>query len=422
MAVEWDPFSRNALRAINQTNSFINILEGAVRSSKTVAANIRWINFLKESPHSEFLMTGVTSDTLYRNVIAADHGIIDIIGQNNCDYKSSSKGGAQLRLNLNGQEKVCYCVGVPNTKAESKIRGMTIGGWYADETTLYPEKVVKTAINRMSLPGAKAIWTMNPDNPYHYIKKEYIDLAQEKNYSHIHFTLDDNLSLTEEYKNNIKNAYSGVWYQRMIQGLWVLAEGLVYDMFSEKQNVVSTMPGGYKREWIGIDYGTANDTVFVLIRLSNNNKLYIADEWRWGRKSKGYSKTDVQLRKELQKFIKRNNAKPKRIFIDPSAASFIEELYQHRFQFKAFKNLVRADNSKKKGIQRVSSLLGINALLVLEHCEGVIEEFMTYSWDPKAQQRGEDEPLKEYDHSMDAIRYVINGIVRLVKKILKSAA
>lgn len=418
MAVNWAPFSKTALKSIHNSDKFINIYEGAVRSSKTVSSTIAWINFLRESPHREFLMTGNTIDTLYRNVIGSDRGIIPILGSNRASYKKSQEGGAQLKLKLEGEEKICYCVGCSNIKAESKIRGMTIGGWYSDETTTYPEEVVKQAINRMSLDGARAFWTMNPDSPFHYIKEDFIDKANEKGFAHFHFTLDDNLALGEEYKQNIKNAYSGLWYKRMIDGLWVLAEGLIYNMFNPDEHIVTDLPKILKY-WVGVDYGTSNATAFILIGLGKDGNLYVVDEYKHSGGDMDRSKTDAEYSQELQKWL--GDIKPEWIFVDPSAKSFRTQLYRDRMNCPALKKVYPANNDVIDGIRSVSSLLGAGKLFVHKRCGELIKEIGLYAWDSKAQARGEDKPIKDNDDMCDAFRYSVysSGIY---SKLLKDVA
>lgn len=411
MAFQWGPFSRKQLESIDQSTKRINIWEGAVRSGKTIASIVRWLEYIKTGPPGDLLMVGKTERTLKRNILDV---IEDIVGGKHFKY---NRGLGEVYI----IGRKIYVVGANDERSEGKIRGMTLAGAYGDEVTLWPESFFKMLLSRLSIKGAKFFGTTNPEGPYHWLKKDYLDRENELSLARFHFLLEDNLNLDPEYIRQLKKEYVGVWFQRYIKGLWVLAEGLVYDMYDSNVHIISRnkLPDN-KQEWIGIDYGTANDTVFILVRLGADNRLYIADEWRWGRNTKGRSMTDVQLRKELQKFILKNDAKPQWIFIDPSAASFITELYQHRKEFPAFKRVARANNNVLDGIQRVSSLLGAELLKVAEHCEGLREEFQSYSWDPKAQERGEDKPLKEHDHGLDALRYIINGIIKVYEYVLNA--
>ncbi|WCK55420.1 PBSX family phage terminase large subunit [Aneurinibacillus sp. Ricciae_BoGa-3] len=400
MAFEFKPFSLKQLDVICNANAFINILEGAVRSGKTIASQIAWVEFMRTSPHDRFLMSGKTVDTLYRNVI---EDIIKIYGRSRVRYIKSSSGGAQLifTFKVAGKKvkKIAYCVGAHDERAEERIRGMTVAGWYVDEITLHPESFVKQAINRMSLPKSRAIWTTNPDSPYHFIKTEFIDKAEEKGYKVWHFDLDDNLALDETYKENVKNAYSGLWYKRMILGLWVLAEGTIYDMFDEDVHAIDQAPENIERFYVGIDYGTKNPTAFVLVG-QKNGCLYVLDEYYYNGREIGRQKTDMEYSVDFQRFVA--DITYPLIAIDPSAASFIAQLRKDRVS-----NIRKADNAVLDGIRHVSNLIAKKRLFVMRKCKNLLREFSSYVWDEKAAKKGEDKPLKDNDHALDALRYVI---------------
>lgn len=450
MSFEFKPFSRKQLDVITNANSFINILEGAVRSGKTIAADVSWINFVIASPHKEFLMSGESTDSLYRNVIK---DIVEILGRKNAQYKKSSEGGAKLVITADGKEKICYCRGAAKANDEGKIRGMTIAGWYADEITLHHGTFIKQAINRMSLDGAKALWTTNPDSPFHEIKKDYIDKAEENGYNHWKFNLDDNNAISEKYKENIKKSYSGIFYDRFIKGLWVLAEGVIYDMFSEKHHVVKNTKRPYNKRVVAVDYGTQNPTGFGMFeRLTGTNTWYKTAEYHHSGRDSGQQKTDEQYADEMEKFlyedlperikytkkrletyVKKMRKFPKvdiykqtvikyrkklaelefeleekkdtEIIVDPSAASFILTLKRRGLTVKG------ANNDVLNGIRNVSTALKLRQLLICEECVNTREEFSVYIWDEKAQLRGEDKPLKENDHHMDLVRYFVNTVM-----------
>lgn len=397
-------FSNKQKDVINKTIKnelgFINILEGSVRSGKTFIVNLAWTLFILNSPHDVFLMSGESTDSLYRNVIG---DMIFILGRSRAVYQDSAKGGAQLIINYNGKTKICYCRGGSKANDEGKIRGITIAGWMADEITLHHESFVKQALSRMSLEGAKAFWTTNPDSPYHYIKTEYIDKAQEKGYYHWHFNLDDNLTLSEEYKKNIKNAYSGVFYQRFILGLWILAEGVIYDMFNKAIHVVPTMERKYTKKYISIDYGTQNPTTFGMYGKDDTGQWYKIKEYHHSGREEKLQKTDVEYADDLEKFM--DHDKSITVIVDPSAASFIAELRKREIKVR------KAKNDVLEGIRNVGNALK-NGLIVFNDCNiETFKEFETYIWDEKASIKGEDKPVKENDHHMDNLRYWCNTIL-----------
>jgi len=426
-AIQWAPFSKTGLRSITGCTSFINIFEGAVRSSKTVCSIIAWLDFVEKSPHREFLMTGKTSDTLYRNVIDGGVGIISIMGEKRAKYVKGGDGGAHLKLKFRNPnkaserkwiEKICYCIGGNDEKSEGRVRGMTVAGWYADEVTLYPESFTKQCLNRMSLSGSRAIWTTNPDSPYHPVYTEYIEKAKEKGYKVFHFELDDNLSLDPWYKENIKKAYSGLWYKRMILGLWVMADGVIYDMFDHEAHVVDVLPD-MNRYWLACDYGTSNATTFILSGLGVDGRLYIIDEYYHSGSQSGQQKSHDEhvgqkspqmYSADFKKWLEHcGDVMGKRIdydrlFIDPSAEAFIVQLWSD-----GVRKIAKADNAVKNGIELVSTIMTLDRFRVHRRCKNVLRELSSYVWDPKAQKLGEDKPMKTNDHCLDPIRYIANG-------------
>ena len=91
--------------------------------------------------------------------------------------------------------------------------------------------------------------------------------------------------------------------------------------------------------------------------------------------------------------------------MDPSAASFIEELRRRGWP------VLKADNRVGDGIRRVGELLKDGTLLFADTCRHTAEEFQSYVWDAAAADRGEDRPVKEHDHCMDAIRYFVTTVI-----------
>lgn len=378
---------------------FINILEGSVRSGKTFITNLAWVIYVLNSPHDKFLMSGESTDSLYRNIIA---DIIFILGSDKAKYQDSAKGGAQLIIKHKGKTKICYCRGGSKANDEGKIRGITVAGWIADEITLHHQSFVKQALSRLSLDGSKAFWTTNPDSPFHYVKVDYIDKAKEKGYKHWHFMLDDNLALGEDYKKNIKEAYSGLFYDRFIKGLWVLSDGIIYDMFDKDKHIVPTIPRNYTKKYVAVDYGTQNPTAFGLFGLCGEQWYKVKEYHHSGRESK-VQKTDEEYSEDLLEFIEGDKTIP--IIIDPSASSFIALLRKKKFK------VIKAKNKVLEGIRNVSTILKSNKILFNDCNVETFKEFETYIWDEKASLSGEDKPVKEQDHHLDNLRYFCNTIL-----------
>ena len=266
-----------------------------------------------------------------------------------------------------------------------------------------PESFVNQATGRCSVEGSKFWFNCNPDGPYHWFKLNWIDKKEEKNILYLHFTMDDNLSLSEKIKNRYKSMYSGVFFKRYILGLWVVAEGIIYSMFDKEKHVVDATQFSYKEYYISCDYGTQNATVFGLWGKTIDGKHVLINEYYYSGRDKGIQKTDTQYADDLEKFI--GDYKVKRIIVDPSAASFIAELRKRGYRVQ------KAKNDVLDGIRLTASFMAQDKLLIDKDCVETLKEIASYAWDEDSSKTGEDKPVKEYDHSMDQMRYYFFTVV-----------
>lgn len=409
-----EPVGKQADSILDST-ARINLWHGSVRSSKTIMSLIRWCEFVADAIANDrpgkLLMFGKTERTLKRNVLDP---LAEMVGK---DLKIST-GSGEARL----FGRTIDLAGANDERAWQKIAGMTLLGAYGDEVTLAPETFFKMLLSRLSVPGAKLFGTCNPDSPHHYIRKQYILRGNELDLASFHFTLDDNPSLDPDYVASLKAEYvpGSLWYMRYIDGLWVVAEGAIYDCWGD--DVFAEAP---KREdvlayWLAIDYGTAS--VFeALLLAETEDRIVAVDEWRWDAVAKRRQLTDAEYSKELGQWLADRDAnghrggtvpiRPVRWFTDPSASSFIRQAYQDGHP------VTPADNTVDDGIRVTFTLLKSKRLqIVKDRCPGLEEEMPGYVWDPKAQEQGIDQPLKQADHGPDALRYGAMGLKRVWRK------
>jgi PBSX family phage terminase large subunit len=406
--IEFQPFGQKSLNFIRnpiESDARINILEGSVRSSKTVTMIPKWLNYIVNGPKGLLIMTGVSKDTIYDNVLM---DLFDTIGERNYHYNRQSGD-----LTIYGRK--IKVVGAKDEGSEKYLRGKTLAGAYCDEVSLMPERFFKQLLNRMSVKGAKLYATTNPDTPFHYLYTEYIT-DSKKLFSGmvkvLHFILDDNPNLDDEYKDFIKEAYKGLWYDRMILGLWKIAEGAIYDMFTE-DNEYSDGNGPkydlWHKRYYCMDYGTTNPCVFLEI-IEQDGKYYVENEYYYDSKKEGRQKDDSEYADDLVKFI--GNKRYSMLVIDPSAASFKVTARGKGIRLKD------ADNDVLDGIRLVSSLFTLKMLKVnKDKCPNFMNERSAYIWDEKAAKLGEEKPVKEHDHAMDALRYFCKTIIKVIRGI-----
>jgi len=228
-----------------------------------------------------------------------------------------------------------------------------------------------------------------------------------KDMLYLHFTMDDNLSLSEKIKARYRGMYTGVFYQRYIEGLWCMAEGIIYDMFSEARHVKKISEFNDllldKGRFVSCDYGTQNATVFLLWNKGADGKWYCIREYYYSGRDKHKQKTDADYADDLVGWL--DGVKIKAVIVDPSAASFIAELRKRGIR------VIKAKNDVADGIRLTGTKLNLDQIVFASTCRNTIKEFVSYIWDAKAADRGEDKPLKEHDHAMDAVRYFVYTIL-----------
>ena len=383
------------------------IADGSIRSGKTVSMALSFVMWAMASFEEEnFAMCGKTIGSFRRNVLMVLKLMLASRGYKIKDHRADNF----LEITFKGKTNYFYIFGGKDERSQDLIQGITLAGVLFDEVALMPESFVNQATGRCSVDGSKFWFNCNPDGPYHWFKTNWIDKIKEKNLLYLHFTMNDNLSLTEKIRQRYASLYSGVFFQRYILGLWVVAEGIIYDMFSETKHVTDKIcEDNNAKYYISCDYGTQNATVFLLWQSGSNGNWCCIDEYYYSGRDETTQKTDNAYADDLEAFI---GDKPvEAIIIDPSAASFIALLRQRGYRVK------KAKNDVLDGIRFTGTQLNTEKIFFHKKCKNTIKEFSSYVWDSKACERGEDKPIKQYDHAMDAVRYFCYTIIRKGAKV-----
>lgn len=406
------PLSPKQVRSIVESQRHrISILSGAVRSGKTIASLISFLITVAEAPPSGLLiLSAKTLQTAERNLIEPmqDPALFGPIaaqvhhtrGSNTCTILG----------------RTVHIIGAADARAESKLRGLTAYCILLDEAVLLPEDYVAQALARCSMPGAKLIMTTNPSGPRSWLRQKYILRAGELNLGHWHFTLDDNPFLDPAYVDALKRELTGVWYQRMILGRWVQAEGAVYQMFDEARHIVrGELPPLMFLPGAGVDVGSTNPFHAVMLGVTRDSRLIVTREWRYDSRKTMRTMTNAEYSRELRKWI--GTDRPDWICVDPAAKDFRETLFRD-----GVSNVMAADNSVLDGIQLVSSLFATDRMVIHESCPELLDEVPGYIWNERSAEKGIDEPVKDGDHGLDGLRYVTKSTRTLWQPYVPVAA
>lgn len=295
--------------------------------------------------------------------------------------------------------RTIWFVGAPDVSAVSTIQGSTLALAYVDEAVNIPEPFWRMLESRLSVPGAKLLATTNPEGPAHWLKKDFID-NKGIDLAYWSFNLDDNPSLDEAFKQQLKASYTGLWFNRYILGEWSLAHGAIYDNYdrnNEYENPFSS-PSYYI---VGVDYGTTNATAAVLCAVTPNKwpQIRVEAEYYYDSAKRGRSKTDQELVRDIKDFVGHKNVSA--VYVDPAAASLKIALRQAELP------VLDANNDVLLGIKICSKFIGGKNLVIHKSCVTLREHIQSYAWDSKAADRGEDKPVKRDDHICDALRYAV---------------
>ena len=281
-----------------------------------------------------------------------------------------------------------------------------------------PESFVNQATGRCSVDGSKFWFNCNPNGPFHWFKVNWIDKKKEKRLLYLHFTMDDNLSLSEKVKTRYRSMYTGVFFKRYIQGLWCVAEGLIYDMFDADLHVRDIQSFRHllidRNRYVSIDYGTQNATAMLLWNKGIDGVWYCIREYYYSGRDKGRQKTDAEYADDLEQWLE--GTKIKGVIVDPSAASFIAELRKRGYK------VVKAHNDVLDGIRLTGTKFNQRKIVIASSCVNLLKELASYIWDEKAAEHGEDKPVKTFDHACDALRYFVATILGSRTATIKSKA
>ena len=386
-----DIYTAKQIEVLSQTvkkDWFIALLHGAKRSGKTKMNNdlflfelrrVRKIADAEGIKEPMYILAGVSSSTINKNILQELYNMYNIAPQ--FDKHNNFK--------LFGVKVVQAYTG--NIGGVGAIRGMTAYGAYINEASLAKQEVFAEIVSRCSGNGARILADTNPDNPEHWLKKEYIDKPNE-NVKAFHFELDDNTFLSKRYRDNIKAATpSGMFYDRDIKGLWVSADGVVYQDFdSNKHYIQSKDLPKLSTFYCGVDWGYEHWGSIVVIGETDDGTAYLIEEH-----AKQHEEIDYWV--DIAKGIQERYGSRVPFYCDSARPEHVDRF--KREHIEAF----NGEKSRLSGVEAVARRFKKDKLFI---CRDKVEKFPNeiyqYVWDEK-----NGEPIKLFDDVLDSLRYAI---------------
>ena len=372
------------------------VCDGAVRSGKTLAMGLGFFLWAQCSfDGRRFALCGKTIGALRRNVLTELLPRLKELGADIQERRSENR----LTMRLGGHTNDFYLFGGRDEAAAGMIQGMTLAGVLMDEVALMPRSFVEQACARCSVTGSKLWFNCNPAGPNHWFHREWILGAEGRNALRLHFTMEDNPSLSPQIRERYERLYTGIFYRRFVLGQWVQAEGRVYDFF-EPEMAVQVPAGGFEKWYISCDYGTVNPMSMGLWGLQAG-VWYRTAEFYFDSRAKRRQMTDGEYEQALRELAGGRDIRE--VIVDPSAASFIQLLRQKGWRVR------KASNDVLSGIRATADALKVGRIRICTGCRDCLREMEEYVWDLRSGQK--DQVKKEHDHAMDDMRYFVATVL-----------
>lgn len=399
------PFSQKQLQVLTwwrhskTRNLKVIICDGSVRAGKTVIMSLSFVFWsMTLFNGQQFGMAGKTIGSFRRNVFRPLKKMLIGRGYTVVEHRTDN----MFEVRKGAVTNYFFYFGGKDEASQDLVQGITLNGFFFDEVALMPQSFVSQATARCSLTGSKLWFNMNPEGPYHWFKLEWIDDLEEKKALRIHFTMPDNPSLTPDILEDYKTRFSGIFYQRYILGLWVLAEGVVYSNWNQQTMTESpTDVHGYEEYYVSCDYGIQNPTVFLMFGRSGDTWHCCKMFYHSGRESE-IEHDDAWYADRMDEFMDGIKAT---IIIDPSASSFRKTLQNRGYTVR------KAANDVLPGIRTTQRAMNNGKIVFADNLKELFAEFGSYIWDAKAAERGEDKVVKQHDHCCDALRYFVYLVI-----------
>lgn len=389
------------------------VADGAIRSGKTIACIIGYLTWSQEMFSGEsFILAGKTMGALKKNVIRPMLQILEAWGWPYTYIRSGTDARVEIGSNT------YYLYGANTEAAQDALQGLTAAGAYLDEAALFPQSFIDQAIGRCSVGGAKIWMNCNPEGPHHYIREGFLLKIKEKRVYHLHFLMDDNLSLSPDVILRYKRAWphGSVFYKRFILGLWVAADGLIYQQFADNVSAYTVtskwlLDNPIKYAVIGVDFGgTKSAHSFTLTGFTAGFKqVVVLDEY--------YCKKRInprQLQDDFIDFVRRARIKYKvyEAYCDSAEQTLIAGLESACIQAHVaidIKNAIKGQINDR--IAFYNSLIAQGRWKVMKHCTHIIEAFEQAVYDDKKpnQDIRLDDGLMNVD-SLDSTEYSTESI------------
>ena len=406
------------------------ICDGSIRSGKTTVMSLSFVIWAMETFDGENLaLCGKTIQSLRRNVIKQLKRMLKSRGYKVTEYRSEN----YMTVCKGDVANDFYFFGGKDESSQELIQGITLAGIFLDEVALMPESFVNQATGRCSVEGSKYWFNCNPEGPDHYFKLEWIDKLTEKNLIRIHFTMKDNPSLAQHIIERYERMYKGVFYDRFIKGLWVLASGIIFRYFAENDEPYlfedseifdekGNLKVAFSKITMGIDFGgNGSKTTFYLTGYMNGYR-----DFR-GLEEDGLPVTeDIDAKAICDKFVEFYRMCINRyrrvdwVFPDSASTTMINSLISAaKAAGLPYQNISGCrKNEVADRPKTIDLLFNSGRLKINRRCVQVRKAIGSRRWDEKHPDRPEDKNIGNCNDWWDAFCYCLLDFIEYIDLVM----
>jgi phage terminase large subunit len=302
--------------------------------------------------------------------------------------------------------------GLDDADRVDKVLGREFSHIFFNEATQISYATTQVLLSRLAqavVPVRKAIFDCNPKGTRNWLylagikgqDPEGRELPDRGTWARLSWTPYDNPYLPADTLSTLESL-TGTQRRRMLDGVWCDTQGQVYDDFDEAVHVAEALPPGAE-SWprvCSVDFGFTNPFVCLWGAIDPDGRLWIYRE----------------------RYVRRMICRDHAVAIlaasrgDPGLPRWTVADHDAEDRATLAAGGIETDRADKRvlpGIGAVQARLrpagdGRPRLFVLRSCRNMIGEFLDYAWaETQAAGRGKDEPIKENDHAMDALRYMV---------------
>lgn len=440
------PFSRRQEEYMYRCfDAWFNVAEGGKRGGKNVLQTLIFCMLIEIHKNRIFLISGVSVASAKLNILDCDgYGMLNYFEGRCREGKYQDRDCLYIQTKLG--EKIVLISGGGKDGDEKLIKGNTYGMAYVTEANECHPKFLKEVFDRtVSSSDRKVFHDLNPKEEEHWYYEEILDFHEQQQendqyygYNYGHFTLVDNMSLSDAKIRKILNTYDKetVWYKRDMKGMREIAEGIIFRRFANNNDPYLYDDAELFEEYtenekkkarlkkkpfkitIGVDFG-GNGSMTTFVAMAYFNKYH---DFRTAEEGGIPLSKDIDADKICEEFIRFYRMVIEKygnvdwVFPDCAGTTMINSLRSAaRKAGLPYRNIVGCrKNAVEERPKMVDLLFNTGRLKINKRCVRLRKAIGKLRWDEDHPDKPEDKNIGNCNDWWDAFCYCLLNFVEFI--------